>query len=162
MHKPLRVWWHELNTWQPQDALAFYGRTLGWTFEPMQLPDGMAYWTASKGGLPVGGILALDEDLHAGIPSHWMTYMAVDAMDAAIEATLKAGGSLTRSAVAVPGIGVLAVVADPAGALVGLMEPDRAHVTSGVWSGPRFEAKSEASREDETHPAFAPVRAQAS
>ena len=155
MHKPLRVWWHELNTWQPQEALAFYSRTLGWTFEPMQLPDGHAYWTARKAGLPVGGIMALDEDQHAGIPSHWMTYMAVDAMDSAIEETLKAGGSLERPAVGVPGVGLLAVVADPAGALVGLMEPDPAHSASmagsGMWSGP----KSVASWIDETGPAAA-------
>ena len=104
MLTPLRFWWHELNTWQPQEALAFYGSTLGWTFEPMQLPDGIAYWTARKAGLPIGGIMALEEDHHAGIPTHWMTYMAVDAMDTAIEETLKAGGSLERSAVTVPGV----------------------------------------------------------
>jgi uncharacterized protein len=152
MHKPLRFWWHELNTWQPEEALAFYGRTLGWTFEPMQLPDGHAYWTARKAGLPVGGIMALDEAHHAGIPSHWMTYMAVDAMDSAIEATLKAGGSLERPAVAVPGVGVLAVVADPAGALVGLMQPDRAHSEylgrPGAWAAPG----STAGRDEEIRP----------
>ena len=152
MLTPLRFWWHELNTWQPQEALAFYGSTLGWTFEPMQLPEGISYWTARKAGLPIGGILALEEDQHAGIPTHWMTYMAVDAMDAAIAETLKAGGSLERSAVGVPGVGALAVVADPAGALVGLMEPDQAHRTAlartGGWSGPQ----SVASRNDESRP----------
>lgn len=136
MNKPLRSWWHELNTWQPEEALGFYGRTLGWSFEPMQLPDGISYWTARKGGLPVGGIMGLNEEQHAGIPSHWMTYMAVDAMDAAIEATLAAGGSLERSAVTVPGVGVLAVVADPAGALVGLMEPDLAYTSFLARPGP--------------------------
>ena len=135
MLTPLRFWWHELNTWEPQQALAFYGSTLGWSFEAMQLPDGIAYWTARKAGLPVGGIMALEEDLHAGIPTHWMTYMAVDTMDVAIEETLSAGGSLERPAVAVPGVGALAVVADPAGALVGLMEPDLAHRSTMARSG---------------------------
>ncbi|MFW6077965.1 MAG: VOC family protein [Hyphomicrobiales bacterium] len=135
MNQPLRIWWHELNTWQPEEALAYYGRTLGWTFEPMQLPGGVAYWTARKAGLPVGGIMALDEEQHAGIPSHWMTYMAVDTMDAAIEATVNAGGSLERPAVVVPGVGVLAVVSDPTGALVGLMQPDLP--LAGAWSASR-------------------------
>ena len=31
MTKPLRTWWHELNTWEPDAARAFYGRTLGWS-----------------------------------------------------------------------------------------------------------------------------------
>jgi uncharacterized protein len=113
MLTPLRFWWHELNTWHPEDALAFYGHTLGWVFEPMQLSDGTPYWTARKWGLPVGGILGLDEDRHGDIPSHWMTYMAVDGMDGAIEETLKAGGSVARAAIPVPGIGLLAVVSDP-------------------------------------------------
>ncbi len=159
MLTPLRFWWHELNTRQPQAALAFYGGTLGWTFEPMELPNGVAYWTARKAGLPVAGVMALDEDEHAGIPAHWMTYMAVDAMEAALDETLKAGGSVERAAVAVPGVGALAVVADPAGALVGLMEPDQAHRATlarrGAWSGP----KSVASWNDEASPA--PSRAKA-
>ena len=37
MTKPLRTWWHELNTWEPDTARAFYGRTLGWEFEKVAL-----------------------------------------------------------------------------------------------------------------------------
>jgi uncharacterized protein len=141
MLTPLRFWWHELNTWHPEDALAFYGHTLGWVFEPMQLSDGTRYWTARKWGLPVGGILGLDEDRHGDIPSHWMTYMAVDGMDGAIEETLKAGGSVAREAIPVPGIGLLAVVSDPAGALIGLMEPDRTHAAAPLRSAARSELR---------------------
>jgi uncharacterized protein len=141
MLTPLRFWWHELNTWHPEDALAFYGRTLGWVFEPMQLSDGTPYWTARKWGLPVGGIMGLDEDRHGDIPSHWMTYMAVDGMDGAIEETLKAGGSVARAAIPVPGIGLLAVVSDPAGALIGLMEPDKTHAATPLRSAVRSELR---------------------
>ena len=159
MNKPLRSWWHELNTWKPEDALDFYGRTLGWSFEPMQLPGGIAYWTARKGGLPVGGIMGLDEEHHAGIPSHWMTYMAVEAMDTAIAAALGAGGSLERSAVSVPGVGHLAVVADPAGALIGLMEPDLAYTSFVARPGTWAVRKPFANRDDgETRPAPAAAR----
>jgi uncharacterized protein len=141
MQTPLRFWWHELNTWHPEDALAFYGQTLGWVFEPMQLSDGTPYWTARKWGLPVGGILGLDEDRHGDIPSHWMTYMSVDGMDGAIEETLKAGGSVARAAIPVPGIGLLAVVSDPAGALIGLMEPDKTHAAAPLRSAVRSELR---------------------
>jgi uncharacterized protein len=141
MLTPLRFWWHELNTWHPEEALAFYGHTLGWVFEPMQLSDGTPYWTARKWGLPVGGILGLDEDRHGDIPSHWMTYMAVDGMDGAIEETLNAGGSVARAAISVPGIGLLAVVSDPAGALIGLMEPDKTHAATPLRSAVRSELR---------------------
>ena len=44
------AWWHELNTWEPEIALAFYGRTLGWKFDSTTLPDGGSYWIARKEG----------------------------------------------------------------------------------------------------------------
>ena len=37
---PLKVWWHELNTWEPEQARHFYNETLGWDFQPTTLPDG--------------------------------------------------------------------------------------------------------------------------
>ena len=77
MTMPLQSWWHELNTWEPEIALAFYGRTLGWQFDSAPLPDGSAYWIAREEGRPVGGIFGLTAPNYSGIPSHWMTYMAV-------------------------------------------------------------------------------------
>jgi uncharacterized protein len=124
MNLSTRNWWHELNTWEPEAALAFYGRTLGWEFEPTALPDGAAYWIASKDGKPVGGIFELTAPDYDGIPSHWMTYLSVPNMRAAEEHTASAGGEVMRSPVSVPGVGKLAVVTDSAGALIGLMEPD--------------------------------------
>jgi uncharacterized protein len=124
MNASTRNWWHELNTWEPEAALAFYGRTLGWEFEPTALPDGAAYWIASKDGKPVGGIFELTAPDYDGIPSHWMTYLSVPDMQAAEKHTANAGGEVMRSPVNVPGVGKLAVVTDSAGALIGLMEPD--------------------------------------
>jgi uncharacterized protein len=124
MNMPQKTWWHELNTWEPETALAFYGRTLGWQFEPAPLPDGEAYWIARKEGKPVGGIFELTAPNYAGIPSHWMTYMSVNDIDRAeIDAT-KAGGEVMRPAVHVPGVGRMAVVVDASGALIGLIQPD--------------------------------------
>lgn len=130
MSKPLRPWWHELNTWQPQAALAFYGRTLGWEFEAVSLPDGSTYWIGRRHGVPVGGVMALNEAEHAGIDDHWMTYMTVDHIDRAVDAALAAGGSIVRPAVEVPGLGSFAVLADAAGALIGVMEPAADHVVA--------------------------------
>jgi uncharacterized protein len=127
MTMPLKTWWHELNTWEPEIALAFYGRTLGWQFEPADLPDGAAYWIARKDGKPVGGVLGLTEPDYSGIPSHWMTYMSVADIDRAETDTQSAGGEIMRPATRVPGVGRLAVVTDSTGALIGLIEPDADH-----------------------------------
>jgi uncharacterized protein len=132
MTMPQRNWWHELNTWEPEIALAFYGRTLGWQFEPSPLPDGAAYWIARKDGKPVGGIFELTAPDYSGVPSHWMTYMSVGDINKAETDTTKAGGEVMRPNTRVPGVGKLAVVTDSTGALIGLIEPDKAHALAAV------------------------------
>jgi uncharacterized protein len=121
-----RGWWHELNTWDPELALDFYTRTLGWKFEESPLPDGASYWIAHHQGRPVGGIFELTAPACEGIPSHWMTYMAVSDIDYAERAATGAGGEVLRPSAAIPGVGKLAVVTDATGALIGLIEPDAA------------------------------------
>jgi len=127
MNMPHKSWWHELNTWEPEVALAFYGRTLGWKFEPTPLPDGSAYWIAHHEGKPVGGIFELTAPDFEGIPSHWMTYMAVTDIAKAEFDTARAGGEVMRPAIKVAGVGKLSVVTDSTGALIGLIEPDSSH-----------------------------------
>jgi hypothetical protein len=128
MTKPLRTWWHELNTWEPEVALAFYHRTLGWEFEHTLLPDGDSYWIAHQAGRPVGGVYALREPEYQGIPSHWMTYLAVADIDQAERTAVYAGGEVCRPAVSVPGVGKLSIVNDSTGAIIGLIEPESSHV----------------------------------
>jgi hypothetical protein len=130
MTMPLKTWWHELNTWEPEIALAFYGRTLGWQFDPSPLPDGGTYWIARKDNKPVGGVFELTEPDYSGIPSHWMTYMAVADISQAEQDTSKAGGQIMRTSARIPGVGKLAVVTDSTGALIGLIEPESGHVLS--------------------------------
>ena len=115
--------WLELNTHQPEDAIAFYNKTLGWEFESTQLPEGGAYWVARHNDKAVGGIFGLDDtEDYNNIPSHWMTYMNVKDIDKAQTAAQKAGGEITRPALSLDGIGKLAVITDSAGALIGLIE----------------------------------------
>jgi uncharacterized protein len=132
MSTPLKVWWHELNTWEPEQARHFYNVTLGWDFQPTPLPDGARYWVAHKDGRAVGGIFQLTEPDFQGIPSHWMTYLAVtDIMDAQSKAEA-AGGDILRAAFRLPGVGKLCVVTDPTGAIIGLIEPEGAGFSGPV------------------------------
>ena len=124
MSTPLKVWWHELNTWEPDQARHFYNVTLGWDFRPTALPDGNRYWVAHKDGRAVGGIFQLTEPDFEGIPSHWMTYLAVEDIVLAQTRAEEAGGEILRSAFRLPGVGQLSVVTDPTGAIIGLIEPE--------------------------------------
>jgi predicted enzyme related to lactoylglutathione lyase len=128
MTAPNKTWWHELNTWEPETALTFYSRTLGWKFEEIPLPGGAPYWIARKDGRAIGGIFGLTAPDFAGVPSHWMTYMTVPDVDLAASATVREGGEVMRAAVDVPGVGRVAVVTDATGALIGLLEPALTHI----------------------------------
>jgi len=44
---PWHFHWNELMTRNPEQAKSFYGATVGWTFEPMPMPDG-TYWVARR------------------------------------------------------------------------------------------------------------------
>jgi predicted enzyme related to lactoylglutathione lyase len=55
-----------------------------------------------------------------------MTYLTVSDIAKAEEDTVREGGEVMRSSALVPGVGKLAVVADSAGALIGLIEPEAA------------------------------------
>ncbi len=116
--------WLELNTHQPESAMAFYSKTLGWKFEATDLPEGGSYWVARHNNKPVGGVFALDDSNHEEIPSHWMTYMHVKDIKKAQSSARKSGGEITRPALCLDGIGKLALITDSSGALVGLIEPE--------------------------------------
>ena len=51
-------YWNELMTRNPEQAKSFYGKTVGWTFEAMSMPDG-TYWVAKLGDDAVAGIFPL-------------------------------------------------------------------------------------------------------
>lgn len=123
---PLKVWWHELNTWEPDQARQFYSVTLGWDFQPTTLPGGTRYWVAHKEGRAVGGLFQLTEPDFVGIPAHWMTYLAVDDITGAEIRAEQAGGEILRPVFRLRGVGRLAVVSDPSGAVIGLIEPEGA------------------------------------
>ena len=124
MTMPHRIWWHELNTWEPDQARTFYRETLGWDFQASALPDGDLYWVAHHEGRPVGGIFQLTAPECDGIPSHWMTYLAVPDLTAAQIRAEAAGGEILRPTFTLAGVGRLTVVNDCTGAIIGLIEPE--------------------------------------
>ena len=121
------AWWHELNCRDALAAISFYGRTLGWRFDEIPLPGGATYRIARQNGLAVCGVFEIDPALYGDVPDHWMTYMATADIAAALRAAAFAGGEVVRAPFMVPGLGLLALVADAGGAFIGLIEPHPAH-----------------------------------
>lgn len=117
------IWWSELMTRDAAAARAYYTDVCGWQLEDMPMEQG-TYCVASAHGKPIAGIMDMTglPGMDA-LPPHWFTYIAVDDVEAAVEATAAAGGSVTRAPFDVPGVGRIAIVTDPSGAAVGLMTP---------------------------------------
>lgn len=118
-----RVIWNELNSPDPEAAMAFYGPIMGWTFAPMPMGDDMIYRIIRKDDVAIGGIFPLAGPECAGIPPHWLVYFGVDDVDARLAEAEAAGGTIVRPAHDIPGIGRIAVVQDAEGAYQAWMTP---------------------------------------
>ena len=115
--------WNELLTKDPERAKKFYGQTIGWSFDAMPMPDGANYWVATMNGKPVGGIFPTNRPGLESLPEAWMSYLAVDDVDARVKKATKAGATLMRPLFDIPGIGRIAILRQPGGAGVGWMTP---------------------------------------
>ena len=114
--------WNELVTRDVEKAKKFYGETIGWTFDGMPMADG-TYWVAKMGDAFVGGLFPISGPQWDGVPEHWMSYIAVDDVDARVKKAVAAGAKLMRPAFDVPGVGRIAILTEPGGAGVGWMTP---------------------------------------
>jgi predicted enzyme related to lactoylglutathione lyase len=117
-------YWNELMTRNVEGAKKFYADTVGWSFDAMPMPGGGGtYWVAKIGDEPVAGILDITSPDFGSVPESWMSYLAVDDVDARVKKAVKAGAKLMKPAFDVPGVGRIAILLEPGGAGVGWMTP---------------------------------------
>ena len=115
--------WNERLARDVEGAKKFYADTIGWSFEPMPAPNGGTYWCAVHDGKPVAGIFPLTSPEFDGVPEGWMSYLAVDDVDARVAKAAAAGARLMRPIFDVPNVGRIAILTEPGGAGVGWMTP---------------------------------------
>ena len=115
-NEPGALTWNEAAVKDMDAARAFYGTVFGFSFEEMEGAGG--YCTFARGGDPLGGLGPHSE----GLPRGWTACFAVSSADAAVEATQRAGGKVLMPATDSP-YGRFAVLADPWGASLSVMEP---------------------------------------
>jgi uncharacterized protein len=119
--------WYELLTSAPDAAAAFYGAVVGWKIEnhgPNPAAGGVDYRLIARddGGF-AGGLLALtDEMVSRGARPCWLPYLYVPDVDAQIAAIEAEGGALQMPATDLP-VGRIAMVLDPQGVPIHLMNP---------------------------------------
>jgi len=112
--------WVELRVPDRQVARRFYGQLFDWDFEEAG-PGSRT--TALRGGRRAAAFGILPED--ASEPPQWMTFLATDDIEGAVERCVAHGGRVIEEIAAIDDRGdqaTVAVLADPTGAVFGLWE----------------------------------------
>jgi predicted enzyme related to lactoylglutathione lyase len=117
--------WNERLARDVEQAKTFYSETIGWTYHTHPMADGATYWLAIQDGRPVAGILPTNRPEFGGVPDGWMSYLAVDDVDARVKKAEAAGARLMRPIFDVPDVGRIAILTEPGGAAVGWITPKR-------------------------------------
>lgn len=114
-----RPCWTDLSTTDVAGAEHFYRELLGWGIRHTETPMG-EYLIGMVGDQEVAGMMARPPAA-AGAPATWTIYCWVADLDAVVAHTAVAGGSVLQAPFEVPGGNRVAMVADPTGAVLGLM-----------------------------------------
>ena len=114
-----RFCWHELMTTDPAAARDFYAQIAGWG---TSMWDGgeMPYEMWMNGEMPVGGLMELPAP---EVPPCWLAYVSTPDLDATLD-TVEANGGTVMNRLAVPQVGRFAVIADPQGGVIAILEPE--------------------------------------
>ena len=125
--------WYEYHSSDADRAQAFYEHVFGWQVAASGDVDGLDYRIiSSPDGDGLGGLMPVMEGTPQG--PGWLFYVGVDDVDAAVATAQGAGGTLHMDPIDMPGVGRMALLADPSGqrfyAMRGAMdEPSRAFAT---------------------------------
>ena len=128
-HAPGTFSWVDLGAHDPGAARRFYTELFGWTTEDNQYgPDeGDVYTTYKLDGRSVAASYPMDAQQKAeGMPSTWLSYVAVEDADASAARAKELGATLVVEPFDVMEHGRMAMVQDPGGALFALWQA-RAH-----------------------------------
>jgi predicted enzyme related to lactoylglutathione lyase len=132
MPKHGQVCWTEIATTNLEACKGFYAELFGWKIaESKAVPDSeMQYLEFGTGeeNCKAGGMYQMGKE-YGDAPSHWMSYVAVDDVDAAASKVWELGGKVCVPPTDIPNVGRFSVVTDPTGAtfsMITLKNPNSA------------------------------------
>ena len=114
--------WIDLMTSDPDRSREFYGELLGWAADEPAAEFG-GYISFHRDGRRIAGCMSAEAA--GAVRDAWSVYLAVEDIAKALEAVVPSGGEVRFDAHPVGDLGVMAAVADPGGAQVGLWQPQQ-------------------------------------
>lgn len=121
VREPGSMTWVELNTRDVEASKAFYAAVFGW--DALTTEGEMTYTEFKLGGESIAGMMEIPSELPPEVPPHWLVYLGVDDVDAAVTQAEGLGASVMVPGMDFPG-GRFALLADPQGATFGIMQTD--------------------------------------
>lgn len=115
--------WADLCTADTASAEKFYSGLLGWKFEAGE-KDSSGYLHIRNGEHHIGGMPPA-KHLPPGVPPHWLAYFWADDVDAIANKAKDMGAKLYVPPMSVEGVGRMAIIADPQGAMFAIFKSAR-------------------------------------
>ena len=116
------ICWQELATGDLNAAKTFYQGLFGWNLEKSKVST-MDYTEIYVDDRPIGGMMEMTEEWgDPKPPPHWMTYIAVDDIDATVEKIKQHGGGVCIPPFDAPNVGRISVVNDPSGSAFSVIQ----------------------------------------
>ncbi|WP_455204107.1 VOC family protein [Kaarinaea lacus] len=122
-HTPGRWVWAELFTDDVDAAKTFYAQAFAWEFEQIGSGDG-AYTLIRNNGSAIAGIIYHQKKNQTGSSGRWLGLMSVADVGSAVSQATNVGGKVLVQPKHLKGRGETAVLADPEGALFGVIRSD--------------------------------------
>jgi len=124
--QPGKIIWRDLITDTPAESRRFYEELFGWTFQSvgnvLGLGNNDTYTLIRHNGRLIGGMVDANQFDREIEISQWVVVMSVEDVDAAADAFRAGNGSILTPPTDMSDRGRLAVVADPQGALLALLQ----------------------------------------
>lgn len=115
--------WVDLTTTDTEAAKAFYTGLFGWEAVDMPTDVGTVYTMLQIDGKNVAGLGPMPPNMPEGTPAYWASYVKHDDVDSIMDKVTAAGGQVVMPAMDVMEEGRMAIMQDPAGAMLGVWQP---------------------------------------
>jgi hypothetical protein len=100
----------------------FYAAVVGWRPEPFDMGGYADYFMKTPDGEQVVAGVCHARGENADMPPQWLTYVAVENLDASLQRCLEGGGTIVSATKGDETQGRYCVIRDPAGAYLALMQ----------------------------------------
>ncbi len=122
VNEPGSICWNELASRNSEAAGTFYKGLFDWGAKVQNMGPAGDYTTFMNGEDMAGGMMQMNDQWPAEVPSHWMPYFAVEDCDASASKAKELGAQVVVEPQDIPGVGRFSVLIDPQGAAFSIIK----------------------------------------